>query len=67
MEHPTLTAPNRFSEKYPDFPIGGIRHLIFHEKTNGLADCGVIVRIGRKVLIDEAKFLNWVTNREAAA
>ena len=67
MDTPTLTAPNRFSEKYPDFPIGGIRHLIFHEKTNGLAKCGVIVRIGRKVLIDEAKFFDWVINRGAAA
>ena len=67
MRNPTLTAPNRFSEKYPDFPIGGIRHLIFHEKENGLAECGAIVRIGRKVLIDEAKFFDWVISRKAAA
>ena len=67
METPKLTAPNRFSQKYPDFPIGGIRHLIFHEAENGLAESGAIIRIGRKVLIDEAKFFAWVINRRAAA
>lgn len=67
METPTLTAPNRFSQKYPDFPIGGIRHLIFCEAENGLAESGAIIRIGRKLLIDEAKFFDWVINRRVAA
>ena len=67
MDIPKLTAPNRFSKKYEDFPIGGLRHLIFHEEENGLAEVGAIVRVGRKVLIDEEKFFTWVLNRGAAA
>ena len=47
--------------KWSDFhtwpPIGGLRHLIFYEKTNGFSHC--IVRIGRRVLIDEDKFFEW--------
>ena len=38
-------------------PIGGLRHLIFHETTNGFSEC--VVRIGRRVLIDEQKFFAW--------
>lgn len=44
---------------YHDFPsIGGLRHLIFHEHTNGF--CKVVKRVGRRVLIDEQAFFNWV-------
>lgn len=36
-------------------PQGGLRHLIFHEKTNGFASA--FKRVGRRVLIDESEFL----------
>jgi len=39
-------------------PQGGLRHLIFHEETNGFSHC--IRRVGRRVLIDEVKFFEWV-------
>lgn len=35
-------------------PKGGLRHLIFNEKTNGFASA--FKRVGRRVLIDEAEF-----------
>jgi len=35
------------------------RHLIRQASSNGLDYHGVIVRIGRRVLIDEAAFLRW--------
>ena len=57
---PTLSTVNLFTEKQPAFTTGGLRSLIFNENTNGLAKAGAIVRIGRKVLIDEAKFFAWV-------
>jgi len=40
-------------------PIGGLRHLIFHEKSNGFDK--VIRRVGRRVLIDEQAFFKWVS------
>jgi hypothetical protein len=50
--------------KWNDFhiwpPIGGLRHLIFYEKTNGFKHC--VVRLGRRVLIDEGKFFEWAEN-----
>jgi hypothetical protein len=51
---------NQFSNKYSAFTKGSIRFLIFNEHQNGLAESGVIVRIGRRILIDEAKFFGWV-------
>lgn len=39
-------------------PYGGIRHLINQEKVNGFS--AVIRRVGRRVLIDERAFFEWV-------
>ena len=43
-------------------PIGGLRHLIFNAETNGFNK--VIKRVGRRVLIDEQAFLEWVDNQD---
>jgi len=60
---PTLSTVKQFTEKQPAFNTGGLRAWIFNEHTNGLAKSGAIVRIGRKVLIDEAKFFAWVESQ----
>lgn len=60
MSAPTLLTAKQFSEKHPAFPIGGLRYHIFNERQNGLRARGVIVRVGRKVLIDEEKFFDWL-------
>jgi len=60
MDIPSLLTVTQFSQKHPAFPIGGLRYRIFNENQNGLANSGAIIRNGRKVLIDEAKFFNWV-------
>jgi hypothetical protein len=55
-----LFTVSQFAKKHPAFTVGGLRSLIFNEDTNGLAESGAIVRIGRKVLIDGGKFFAWV-------
>lgn len=67
MNTPNLLTVAQFSEKHPAFPEGGLRYLIFNERENGLARNKVIIRAGRKVLIDEAKFFHWITSGRAAA
>lgn len=44
--------------KHPAFSEAALRYYIFNEKQNGLS--GAIRRIGRKVLINEERFLNWI-------
>lgn len=52
-----LIPVKEWSEFYPWPSEGGLRHLIFHAQKNGFKEC--IVRVGRRVLIDEDKFHQW--------
>ena len=47
-----------WNEHHPWPPIGGLRHLIFNADKNGFD--AVIKRCGRRVLIDEEAFFEWV-------
>ncbi len=45
--------------KYHSYPsLGGLRHLVFHANQNGFDK--VVKRIGRRVLIDELAYFQWV-------
>ena len=58
MPHETRLIPVKDWGKYHLWPpVGGLRHLIFHEHTNGFDR--VVRRCGRRVLIDEAAFMEW--------
>lgn len=52
-----LIPAAKWNDFHPWPPIGGLRHLIFHEKSNGFDS--VVIRIGRAVLIDEEAFFDW--------
>ena len=56
----------QFTKKHQAFTVGGMRSLIFNEATNGLKQSGAIIRIGRKVLIDENLFFCWVQSQNKA-
>lgn len=46
-------------DKYHAWPtVAGLRYWIFHEKTNGFDQ--VVKRVGKRVLIDEAAFFEWI-------
>ncbi|MDP3332604.1 MAG: hypothetical protein Q8Q40_16475 [Methylococcaceae bacterium] len=64
---PTFLTVKQFTENQPAFTPGGLRAWIFNEHTNGLAKSGAIVRIGRKVLIDNAKFFAWIEAQNQGA
>lgn len=55
---------SKWNEAHAWPPIGGLRHLIFHAKSNGFD--AVIRRIGRRVLIDESAFFAWVDSKGVA-
>lgn len=73
-----IHTTKQFSAKYPAFTEASLRNLIFKAEPrrstkgeicgNGLIEAGAILRIGRKVLIDEDRFFEWVRrqNRETA-
>ena len=55
---PRLIPLTKWSEHHDWPPQGGLRHLAFHAKTKGCED--VFVRCGRKVLVNEEKFFEFV-------
>jgi hypothetical protein len=65
----------QFSDKYPAFTEASLRNLIFKAERrhstngeipgNGLIEAGAVVRIGRRVLIDEERFFDWVRHQNA--
>lgn len=66
MEHisdtnPKLIPASEWNKHHSWPPPGGLRHLIFHEKTNGFHTC--VKRVGRRVLIDEKNFFKWVESQ----
>lgn len=56
---------SKWQDYHPWPAIGGLRHLIFHSKTNGFDQ--VIVRAGRRILIDEKAFFEWLDSHRGGA
>jgi len=63
---PTLLTVNKFAEKHSAFSEGGLRFYIFNAKENGLEASGALVRLGRRVLINEPKFFAWIDSLQSS-
>jgi hypothetical protein len=55
----------QMAAKHPAFSEASLRYHIFHEKTNGFDK--VVHRIGRKILINENRFSEWLEGQGGAA
>lgn len=72
-QRPIFKTVEQFSSNNPAFTTSALRNLIFKAderhttigviKGNGLIETGALIRIGRKVLIDENRFYAWVQNQ----
>ena len=73
-----LLSVKDFSARNPAWPVATLRALIFKAEPrikadgevipgNGLLEDGVIVRSGRKVLIDETRFFSRLDRQNAKA
>lgn len=66
---PVFTV-GQFAKRNPAFTEAALRNLIFKADPrhstrgeipgNGLIEAGAVIRIGRKVLLDEERFFAWV-------
>ena len=71
---PNLRTIKQFARQHPAFSESGLRNLVFMAEKrhtnkgttlgNGLG--AALVRIGRRVLIDEQKFFEWVESQQGA-
>lgn len=70
-----LFTVGQFSERRPAWSQAALRYLIVNSVDrlgsrgqrilgNGLAESGAIVRVGRRVLIDEQAFFVWIAAQQ---
>jgi hypothetical protein len=74
---PLVFSVKQFAARNPVFTEAALRNMVFkaderHASNgvipgNGLIECGAIIRLGRKVLIDEPAFFNWIKTQSGAA
>jgi hypothetical protein len=52
---------------WPVFPVHSIYDgcCTCHKKSNGLETAGAIVRLGRRVLIDEGNYFSWIESKQS--
>ncbi len=63
MTHNRRLIPVTKWSQYHDYPTEpGLRWLIFNGEKNGFSE--VIRRVGRRVLIDEQSFFDWVDGND---
>ena len=55
---PNYLTVKQMAAKHPAFSEASLRYHIFNEEKNGINK--VIRRIGRKILINENQFLEWI-------
>lgn len=60
-----LLTVKQMAAKHSAFSEASLRYYIFNEKQNNLS--GAIRRIGRKVLINEAAFFQWIETQNGGA
>ena len=61
---PILLTVIQFSAKHSFATPGGLRFQIFNAAENGLEKSGAIMRIGRRVLINEEKYFAWIESQQ---
>ncbi len=76
-QRPIYKTVEQFSNDNPCFTPSALRNLIFkadeRQSTNGviagngLLEVGAIVRVGRKVLINEDRFYQWIESQNAGS
>ena len=59
---PRVYTVKQFSARNPAFSEGSLRWLLFNSRENKLD--AAVVRVGRRVLIDEDRFFAWVEEQQ---
>lgn len=66
MQNTRLIKVRQLCQNHPAFSEASVRWYIFNGCNNGLEASGAVSRLGRKVLIDEEKFIEWAKSGASA-
>lgn len=56
----SLFTINQFAKRHSFLSPAAIRFQIFNREKNNLHRSGAMVRLGKKILIDEEKYFDWI-------
>ncbi len=57
----------QMAARHPAFTEPSLRWLVFNRGANGLEKSGALVYLGRRILIDEARFIAYLRTKTRAA
>lgn len=60
----TLFSVSQLIEVEPALTKGGIRHVLFHRGPD-LEAQGIVLRMGRKILINRERFITWLASDDS--
>lgn len=55
-----LLKASQIPERHPALSYGGVRMDLFNRDSNGLTESGALIFRGRRILIDEDRYLAWL-------
>lgn len=58
-----LFTVKQFCQYHKWITPGGLRWLLFRRSQNGLQESGSIIQLGRRILIDQERFLVWMRSQ----
>jgi hypothetical protein len=62
-----LSTVEHILAKNPAFTHGQIRWLLHNAVRNGLEANGAVIRLGRRVYLDQERFFVWIQNKSDKA
>ncbi len=65
MQTPNYLTVKQMAQRHPAFSEASLRYHIFNETKNGIDKA--IKRVGRKILIKEERFFEWLDGHGGAA
>lgn len=61
LQHSNFITPKQLVERHQWLTMGTLRRYLFNRSWNGMAEQKVVFALSqRKLLIDEAKFIEWI-------
>lgn len=58
---------DQLANSQPGLSVGSIRWDLFRRSENGLAASGAVIRRGRRILLDEGAYLDWLASKREGA
>ena len=63
MKSSPYCTVKQLCERHPALAEGGVRHNLFYADQNGLSGSGAVIRNGRRIIIHDERYFQWLEER----